>query len=217
MSSNCSDTRGDNRRWRAALVASVLVIGCAASPHTKGAQTEPAATAQVQRFQQALISAMQSRERLDFQARFERLSEVVVEGFDLDYMARLVIGRDWRGLSATQREEFRGEFQDLMVSAFASQVGVFAGEAFKFDAFRPLKTGSVLVRSRLVRPGADATRFDYVLHEKTGRWLIINLVVDGVSDLALKRSEYGGLIASSGFESLMVRIRAQTEAYRSEP
>ncbi|MFT5392117.1 MAG: phospholipid transport system substrate-binding protein [Gammaproteobacteria bacterium] len=217
MSRNCTDARGGNRRWRAALGVWMLVVGCAASPHTKGAQAEPVATAQVQRFQQALISAMKSRERLDFQARFERLSEVVVQGFDLDYMARLVIGRDWRGLSAAQREEFRGEFQGLMVSAFAAQVGVFAGEAFKFDAFKPLRTGRVLVRSLLARPDADASRFDYVLHEKAGRWLIINLVVDGVSDLALKRSEYGGLIASSGFKSLIVRIRAQTEAYRSEP
>ena len=43
-------------------------------------------------------------------------------------------------------------------------------------------------------------------------WRIINIVADGVSDLALKRAEYQRVFASGGIDGLVAELEQQTRA-----
>jgi len=130
-------------------------------------------------------------------------------------MSRVVLGRHWRGLGSGKREAFTELFGDLMVAAFAYEIGPFEGQTFKFAASKPLRRGRVLVRSRLESKAGKPDQFDFVLHRAGGGWKIVNLIVNGVSDLALKRSEYGTLVERGGIEGLERRIRRQIEDYRA--
>ena len=66
-----------------------------------------------------------------------------------------------------------------------------------------------LVRTELVRPADEAIHLDYVLHQVQGRWRIINVVAEGVSDLSLKRADYGSVIKREGFDTLMQKLDGQ--------
>jgi phospholipid transport system substrate-binding protein len=50
-----------------------------------------------------------------------------------------------------------------------------------------------------------------LLQQDGDDWRIINIVADGVSDLALKRAEYQRLFASGGIEGLIAEIERQTD------
>ena len=50
--------------------------------------------------------------------------------------------------------------------------------------------GRAQVQTAIVRPGEADIPLEYLLQQKDGAWRIINIVADGVSDLALKRAEY---------------------------
>jgi phospholipid transport system substrate-binding protein len=49
-----------------------------------------------------------------------------------------------------------------------------------------------------------------MLEQKDGAWRIINIIADGVSDLALKRAEYQRILASGSIEDLIKELEAQT-------
>jgi len=49
-----------------------------------------------------------------------------------------------------------------------------------------------------------------VLHYSDAGWRIINIVVDGVSDLALKRSAYQRTFLASGFTGLLDSLDDET-------
>jgi phospholipid transport system substrate-binding protein len=49
--------------------------------------------------------------------------------------------------------------------------------------------------------------------DETG-WRIVNIIADGVSDLALKRAEYQRVFASGGLDGLLAELNAQTENLR---
>lgn len=175
----------------------------------------------VKRFEAGLIELMKARAGLDFDGRYAQLAPLVSETFDIPYMGRLVLSRHWSSLPAADRVRFTAAFEKLVISAFASEVGEFDGEVFKFDQVKPLKRGRMLVRSRLIEPDGDVDRFDYVVRMRADGtnssgedWVIVNLVVGGVSDLALKRSEYGGVMSSGGLDALLQRIEAQIAVYR---
>lgn len=75
-----------------------------------------------------------------------------------------------------------------------------------------MKKGRVRVRTRLVRPGDEAVQLDYVLQEEAGRWRIVNVVANGVSDLSLKRADYGSIMKKQGFDLLVEKLEAQVAA-----
>jgi phospholipid transport system substrate-binding protein len=59
--------------------------------------------------------------------------------------------------------------------------------------------------------------FDYILdQDKNGEWKIINIMADGVSDLALKRAHYTDVIKVKGVDALIAEIKAKTASYSTE-
>ena len=85
------------------------------------------------------------------------------------------------------------------------------------DAFRPIEAGEpdangrVQVATAIEREGQPDVSMEYLLQKNAqGDWRIINIVADGVSDLALKRAEYQRVFASGGIEGLIAELEQQT-------
>ena len=83
---------------------------------------------------------------------------------------------------------------------------------------KPARKGRELVRTVLEvnNISADNVSLDYLLQETDGKWRIVNVVANGVSDLSLKRADYGAVIKSQGFDSLVVRLNDQIADLESE-
>jgi len=52
-----------------------------------------------------------------------------------------------------------------------------------------------------------------MLKKKGESWRIINIIANGVSDLALKRSEYTSILKKDGFDALIIKINEKIESY----
>jgi phospholipid transport system substrate-binding protein len=70
------------------------------------------------------------------------------------------------------------------------------------------------VSTAIARTGAADVPLDYVLQHGTAGWRIINIVADGVSDLALKRAEYQRVLAGGTLDTLIAELEAQTARLR---
>ena len=53
----------------------------------------------------------------------------------------------------------------------------------------------------IVRPDAADVPLEYLLEQRPDGWKIINIIADGVSDLALKRAEYQRVLGGGTLES----------------
>jgi phospholipid transport system substrate-binding protein len=49
--------------------------------------------------------------------------------------------------------------------------------------------------------------------ELNGQWQIINIIVDGISDLALKKAQYTSVIDREGFDSLLNKLTQKIADY----
>ena len=59
--------------------------------------------------------------------------------------------------------------------------------------------------------------FNYLLRVNNGNWLILNVIAQGVSDLALKRADYAAVIKAEGFDALIDRINKKVTEMSSAP
>lgn len=176
---------------------------------------EEASTAKqvVEKFQNELIGSMKSGKQVDFNTRYNKLYSAVTDSHDLTKIARIVVGKEWEKLSEAQQQKLVEVFSKLSVAAYAHNFKEYAGEAFVFDSEEETTRGGVVIHTHLTVPDEKDVKFDYMLKEQGNSWRIINIIANGVSDLALKRSEYTAILQREGFDALITKINEKIDNY----
>lgn len=165
--------------------------------------------ASVESLHGAIIAAMKIPGAEGYPRRVELLDPVVRSLFDFRTISRLVLGPHWRDADAARRDAFLEVFGRHSVANYASEFDSFSDHAFRTDETIEGRRGVVVVRSTLTTGRGETHRFDYQLREKDGRWLIIGVAVDGVNDIAMKRSQYEAVVRRDGFDALLDALEKQ--------
>lgn len=165
----------------------------------------------VEGFQAELLNVMQQGDKLSFEARFEQLKPVVIKTHNLTKITRIVVSKEWRNLSKEQKKTLVRKFATLSITSYAHYFKSFSGEQFTVESVKQLSPGQIYVHTYLVLPEEKDVSMDYLLKKSGDDWRIINIITNGVSDLALKRSEYVAVIKKSGFDALIAEISAKIE------
>lgn len=185
---------------------------------TVNAFAEETATAKqiVEKFQSELIAVMKDGKKLGYAGRYEKLKDPVANSHDLTKIARIVVGKEGEKLSEPQQQKLVDVFSQFSIASYAHNFKDYAGESFVFDSEEETTRGGVVVHSHLVIPGDKPVKFDYMLKEKGNSWRIINIIANGVSDLALKRSEYTTILQREGFDALITKINEKIDNYSKQ-
>jgi phospholipid transport system substrate-binding protein len=166
----------------------------------------------VKRLHESLTEAMREGSRLGYKGRLELLTPSVNRTHDLDFIARTTLGNLWSKLSPDQQITFTDTFRQLSISSYADWFKSHEGEAFEFVDQQAMPREQVLVRTRIVKEKVEVARLDYVLRETKDGWRIINIMANGVSDLALKRVEYRSILERDGFPALIDMLKKKIAA-----
>lgn len=186
------------------IIVAMLLI----TPESWAETPEPGSPKQiVNRLHEALIKAMREGEKLGYRGRFELLAPVVDQTHDLDFIARTTLGANWTQLDTEQQRTFTDVFRKLSIGTYAGWFKSHDGERFEFLEQQSMPRNQVMVRSSLVRLKEEPVRFDYILRQGKEGWRIVNILADGVSDLALKRVEYRAILQRDGFPTLIDMLR----------
>ena len=192
-----------------------LLLGCAAAGAfiafgggaAELATESPAAT--ITTLQAGLIAAA-AKPAID--ERYRTLEPLIVATHDLPYIAEFALRRQWASLTEEQRQRFVAAFQRLSVMTYAARFGNVAADAFRaVEAGEPDASGRVQVATAIKRDGQADVSLEYLLQQDEQSWRIINIIADGVSDLALKRAEYSRVFASGGIDGLIADLDEQTQ------
>ncbi len=198
------------------LVAASLLLG--ATLATRAAETligtdTPEAT--IATLQRGLIALSQQAPHATVDERYKALEPLIVATHDLQYIAEFALRRQWPQIAEAERSRFIGAFRRLSVMTYAARF-VNVGPS----TFRPIalgaapEAGRAQVTTAIARAGQPDVSFEYLLQQGGGGWRIVNVVADGVSDLALKRAEYQRILASGTLDTLIKELEAQTERLR---
>jgi phospholipid transport system substrate-binding protein len=161
--------------------------------------------------QAALVDSAARLGKAPVAERYRALEPTIVKTHNLPYIAEFALRRQWAMLNDDERQRFVAAFQRLSVMTYAARFANVAPDAFRpLDAGMPDASGRVQVKTAIKREGQADVSLEYLLQQDGDDWKIINIVADGVSDLALKRAEYQRLFASGGIEGLIAELEQQT-------
>ena len=143
--------------------------------------------------------------------RAQAIRRVIQKSFDFPYMAEQSLGAAYERLNPGQRQEFTQVFTSLFQTSYTNMVLRFLKkETVKYG--KESVTGSeARVDTTLVRTN-DSIKVEYLLRQKSGGWLMYDVVVDGVSILDKYKSGFAREIQTGSFDSLMNKMRTQLKS-----
>lgn len=156
--------------------------------------------------QETFIQAMKKGDELGYRGRLELMTPIINRSHDMDTIIRSILGANWNKLDGEQQQKITETFRKLSIATYAERFNHYDGEHFEIIEQRSLPRDQILVRSKLIPADGNSINFDYVLHQSKEDWRIINILVDGVSDLALKRAEYNAILKRDGFQALIAML-----------
>lgn len=202
------------RRLMRLLAALVAVSAAALTAAQPGREAVAAPADVVERLHAGVLELAAGARDATLEARIERLRPLVTATHDLPYIAELTIRRAWDGLSPEERRRFVGAFERLSIATYASRFADLEGDPFRIVESSAAAAGRARVGAEIDRPDAEPVPLEYVLHETDAGWKIINIVADGVSDLALKRAEYRRILTDGTVDDLIAELESQVHAIR---
>jgi phospholipid transport system substrate-binding protein len=126
--------------------------------------------------------------------------------FDFSETARRSLGRHWQGRTPAERDEFVQLFSDLLERSYISKIETYGGEkiAYLGDS---IEGEQAKVQTKLLTKGGGEIPIEYRMHKKGDRWLVYDVVIEGVSLVANYRTQFNKIIQTSSFQELVNKMK----------
>lgn len=144
-------------------------------------------------------------------ASVKKLADTVDGFVDFGELARRALGnKDWSKLSAKQKAEFTSTMKDLLRTSYAQKaIGQKASEV-TYDKEQVKGPEASVLTSIAVK--ASHYPVEYKLYRSGGNgWRIYDVVTDDVSLVQTYRDQFRRLIASKGYEGLLVTLKSKRD------
>ena len=193
---------------RIALACTLLVAPLAARDATAGAPTDQLRT-QVDRVLKLLDDGTL---KAPDKAKDRRVAvrKVADEIFDFGETARRSLGRHWAARTPQERDEFVKLFGDLLERSYISKIELYGGEKIQYIGDK-IEGDTAIVSSKLLTKTGSEVPIEYRMLKKGERWLVYDVVIEGVSLVANYRTQFNKIIQTSSFQDLVKKMKTRQE------
>jgi phospholipid transport system substrate-binding protein len=169
----------------------------------------------IQQTQTHILETLDAR-RAEFEAEPEKLRTVVREDLltllDLQYSARLILGKAGRGISQEQLDAFAEAMSNVLVNRYSD--GLLEFRSDRQVAVLPMKGKNTekltRVRTRIKLESGGFAPVDYAFRKTELGWKAFDVTVEGISYVITFRNQISPRVAQDGIDKVTEEIIAGT-------
>ena len=189
----------------ASLVAALVLI--LASPVYAGAPSDTL-KGTVDRIVQILADPALQDKPEQRRAEVRKIAEGI---FDYPDTARRALGPHWSARSPQEQQEFAKLFADLLDRAYVSKIELYQGERVRYVG-ETADGDEATVKTVIATKKSSDIPVDYRMHRKDGRWLVYDVIIEGVSLVSNYRTQFNKVVQTESYDALVQRLRAKDTA-----
>ena len=135
------------------------------------------------------------------------VESTVLPHFDFREMSQSALGRFWRDASEDQKAGLTREFRELLVRTYASALLGYSGQQIEYlPAQIPADATNVMIPTRITSAGAPPVPINYRLKLEDSKWMVYDVVIDGVSLITNYRSQFAAVVRRNGIDGLIATL-----------
>ena len=124
-----------------------------------------------------------------------QFGELFDKNFDVPSISRFVLGKYWKQASLDQKKNFIKAFRNYVVKTYSSRFNEYSGEQLKLVNYENESNPKIfLVHTVLERQDAPVIKVDWRIGKKKDTFVILDIVIEGISLAVTQRSEFVGVI-----------------------
>jgi len=146
--------------------------------------------------------------RDNHEARRAQVRKVAEGIFDYPDTARRSLGPHWNGRTPEQQQEFVKLFADILDRSYISKIDLYQGERVQYTG-ETIDGNEATVKTMIAAKQGSDIPVDYRMHLKNGRWLVYDVIIEGVSLVSNYRTQFNKIIQTESYDALVQRLRAK--------
>ena len=148
----------------------------------------------------------------DEPARRAAVRKIADDIFDFSETAKRSLARHWQPRTPAERDEFTKLFADLLERSYISKIELYGGEkiAYVNDV---IEGDQAVVRTHIITKAGTQVPVDYRMLKKGERWLVYDVIIEGVSLVANYRTQFNKIIQTSSYTELVKKMKAKQEEF----
>ena len=124
-----------------------------------------------------------------------RFGELFDKNFDVPSISRFVLGKYWKQASLDQKKKFIKAFRNYIVKTYSSRFNEYSGEQLTLLNFENESNPKIfIVHTALERDDASMIKVDWRIGKKEDRYVILDIIIEGISLAVTQRSEFVSVI-----------------------
>src|SRR6516162_5558983 len=191
------------------LLTAVVCLSLAES--ARAASSDPAVN-QVQALTAALLKSMHAGAAISMAERYKQLEPAIEQVFAMPLVTRLAVGPQWASFPPDQQQALIAAYTRFTVANYAHNFHDFDGQKFEIDDNVLSRGNDKVVRTRVIPAHDVPVSLLYRMREVDGSWRVVDVISDGVSQLALRRSDFAVAIAAGGAPALLAHLNKSSDA-----
>lgn len=148
------------------------------------------------------------------QKRRQMLKKTISVIFDYNEMAKRSMGKHWNQRSAAEKKQFADLFASLLENSYASKIESYNNEKIIYLK-ETIDSDYAEVKSKVVTTKRDEFTLDYRMINQNGKWMVYDVVIEGVSLVSNYRTQFNKIITSNGYPELIKKLQTKTDELKS--
>ena len=148
------------------------------------------------------------------QKRRQALKKSISKIFDYSEMAKRSLGKHWNPLSTAERKQFTELFASLLENSYAGKIESYNNERIVYLK-ETIDSDHAEVKSKVVTTKRDEFTLDYRMINQDGKWMVYDVVIEGVSLVSNYRTQFNKIIAADGYPVLVKKLQTKTDELKA--
>ncbi len=141
--------------------------------------------------------------------------ETIIRGlFSFEELSMRSVGPEWQNFTPEQRQRFSSAFETLLRVNYLEKLDGYNGERVSFLGESSSSKGDKVEIKTSVDIKGKPVPVNYRML-KQGRWMVYDVIIEGVSMVQNYRSQFQSILAQGGAEKLIEQVRAKAEEARA--
>ncbi len=146
--------------------------------------------------------------------RRQALKKAISTMFDYSEMAKRSLGKHWNVRTSAEKKQFSELFATLLENSYAGKIESYNNE--KIVYIKELVEGDhAEIKSKVVTAARDEFTLDYRLFKQNGKWMVYDVVIEGVSLVSNYRSQFNKIITANGYDKLVTKLQSKNEELKA--
>lgn len=130
--------------------------------------------------------------------------------FDYNEMAKRSLGKHWNERTPAERNLFVELFSTLLITSYTGKFESYTNQKFVYVK-ETLDGNYAEVKSTTITASKDIFTLDYRLIFGNGKWMVYDVVIEGVSLVSNYRTQFNNIISNRGYSELLKKLQAKRD------